>query len=351
MVLQTGVLTADHRRDMRISTRTRLGLVVALMSPVLTASTCVTSLLPLYGGATYGMYTMRPDGSDLVRIYSGDAMRNHAHVRDGRVVFSQFTRDVNRDGRLDERDLAGAQIGVMNLDGTNVHMVTPAPGYNLTPSWSPDGNSIVFSSDQAHGGGILDLLVYDTSTGVTRDLTNTPAVLEGDPHWSGHRVLFNRLQNGVEAIWMMNDDGTDARQLTWPPATGVSAGMYPFGDFDPALSPDGRYLAFERHIGDARIWQGMAIGTWNLILRDLWTGSESVISGSANVDASPAWSPDGTALAYWELLPKSFSLFTYRIADGQTSELFAGTPGMQAETPDWYVEHGQVRLVFSTHVG
>ncbi len=335
---------------MRISTRIWVAFVLTLIFPAVTASTCVTPLLlPLYGGSAYGIYTMRPDGSDLVRVYAGDAMRNHAHVQNGRIVFSQFTRDVNHDGRLDELDLSAAQIGVMNLDGTDVRMVTPQPGYHLTPSWSPDGNAIVFSSDQAQGGGMLDLFTYDMNTGLMRNLTNTPNALEGDPNWSGRQIVFNRLQNGVEAVWMMNDDGTGARQLTWPPETGVSTGMYPFGDFDPALSPDGRYVAFERHIDDARIWQGMAIGRWNLIVRDLWTGAESIISGSANVDASPAWSPDGTMLAYWELLPKSFSLFTYRVADGQTRELFAGTPGMQAEMPDWYVDHGQVRVIFSTH--
>jgi TolB protein len=300
---------------------------------------------------SYSLYTVRADGTDLRRIYNGDSMRNHAHVRRNRVIFSEFTQDLNGDGHKDERDLGASEIGVMGVDGLGYELIASRPGYNITPDWSPDGNAFVFSSDRENSPGVLDLFRYDMSSGIVTNLTQTPGASEGDPRWSGNTIVFNRITDGVASIWAMNDDGSGQRQLTPPSFGRLSTGVYPFGDFDPALSADGRHVAFERHTSDGVIWQGMDIGRWNLVVRDLATGAERVVAGGTSVDASPAWSPDGSTVAYWELLPQSFSLFAYTLADDQVHEILAGSPGMQAEMPDWYYEGDTLRLIFSAHSG
>ena len=84
------------------------------------------------------------------------------------------------------RDLDGVnlRIFVMNNDGSNMQQFTDGDGFeDYDPCWSPDGAKIVF---------------------VRRD-----------------RSTFLR------DLWMINEDGTDLKQLT----TGVN-------DFDPAWSPD-----------------------------------------------------------------------------------------------------------------
>jgi Tol biopolymer transport system component len=42
----------------------------------------------------------------------------------------------------------GAQIVLMNADGTDLKTLTKTPGYNWCPAWSPDGRKIVFSSNR-----------------------------------------------------------------------------------------------------------------------------------------------------------------------------------------------------------
>jgi len=60
--------------------------------------------------------------------------------------------------------------------------------------------------------------------------------------WSARAIAFARYTQGVEAIWVMNADGTGQTKLTTPPAQTLA-------DFFPAWSPDGAKIAFVRTLG------------------------------------------------------------------------------------------------------
>lgn len=55
----------------------------------------------------------------------------------------------------------------------------------------------------------------------------------------------------------------------------------------PAWSPDGRQMAYV----------SFATGRSNIIVQDLYTGQNRVVSSSRGINGAPAWSPDGTRLA------------------------------------------------------
>jgi Tol biopolymer transport system component len=57
---------------------------------------------------------------------------------------------------------------VANADGSNPHKLTNA-GNNFTPTWSPDGNWIAFSSTR---GGRLDVYMMDKNGGSVQPLTD-----------------------------------------------------------------------------------------------------------------------------------------------------------------------------------
>jgi WD40 repeat protein len=59
-------------------------------------------------------------------------------------------------------------------------------------------------------------------------------------------------------------------------------------DITPALSPDGRYLAFASN----------RAGSWDLYMLDLASGKNTRLTDTAAYDASPSWSPDGLYLVY-----------------------------------------------------
>ena len=305
-------------------------------------------LAPISG--RYGIFTMLPDGSDIRLLSSSDHMRNHAHVNSGRILVSEYRQDLNGDGRRDEADLASSDVSIISMDGSQWFPVAHRPGYDITPVWSPDGYQVLYSSDRDNRTGFLDLYVYDLRDDSLRNLTRTVDAIEGDPHWVGDQIVFNRIRSdGTARLWIMQADGSEQRQLTNPSYSGRSVGMYPFGDFDPKLSPDGGTVVFERHLDDDLMIYGNNVGNWDIFTVDVVTGVERVLVGGAGVDVVPTWSPDGGSLAYWQVTPDHFTIFTVPATGGAPRRLFAPRADLQAEMPDWYLDDGVVRLIFSAY--
>lgn len=76
----------------------------------------------------------------------------------------------------------------------------------------------------------------------------------------------------------MNADGSGFTQLTDPKDTAL----------DPTLSPDGNEIAFVRE----------AYGWTKVIVMDIHGKEERVVVGSSDVHRDPAWSQDGSKIAY-----------------------------------------------------
>ncbi len=64
--------------------------------------------------------------------------------------------------------------------------------------------------------------------------------------------------------------------------------IWPWDDTHPALSPDGRWLAFASNRS----------GPWDLHLLDLNTGEVIRLTDTQHYESSPSWSPDGNLIAY-----------------------------------------------------
>ncbi len=105
----------------------------------------------------------------------------------------------------------------------------------------------------------------------------------------GGRIAWSRkVSNGGDAIFIMNADGSDPRQLTHPrgatpchPECRPSPSMHPEWDGYPAWSPDGKRLAFTN-------------GTLNLINTD---GSSMQRVPLTDFQSSQlSWDPDGRGL-------------------------------------------------------
>jgi hypothetical protein len=96
---------------------------------------------------------------------------------------------------------------------------------------------------------------------------------------SNGAIVYSEVRNAVEHLWVVDADGTDTRQLTTD--EGVS-------DSDPAVSPSGASVAFVRT--DQRGSSVYTIGTDGSGLTRLTPAGSPAIA--------PAWSPDGTKLAF-----------------------------------------------------
>ena len=115
-------------------------------------------------------------------------------------------------------------------------------------------------------------------------------VLDGDPAWSpdGTKLAFARnYPGGSGGIWVMSADGSDKAQVS----------DNPFGqdDADPAWSPDGTKLAFTRYVGPERSRPTSA--EIHVVNAD-GSGERSLTRTAAAWETTPAWSPDGTRIAF-----------------------------------------------------
>ena len=183
-------------------------------------------------------------------------------------------------------------IHILGPDGTALHQVSGrrAPvreedadswyplTYDRQIAWSRDGRRLAVSGQFCLAPGdlfqcdpyvhetILRLFVINTDGTGRRDLTKTywneVITAPRDPAWShdGRRIVFaakpaipttpGKPVIDVSSLYVINNDGTGLRKLVEPAPGGTAcaarrhAEQYGDGEGDPAISPDGRWIAF-----------------------------------------------------------------------------------------------------------
>ncbi|MGH7513365.1 MAG: TolB family protein [Gemmatimonadales bacterium] len=212
------------------------------------------------------------------------------------------------------------EVFVMDADGS--HQTRLAAG--RSPTWSPDGTRIALISAQR-----LAVMNADGSN-LHRFATGSQS---DSPSWSpdGSAIAYTELNLGrcivvhfdpvcARDIHVLNADGTGGRQVTHATDPHAEASS-------PAWSPDGSTIAF---------WRSTSGSTGDLYLISP-DGSQSLqLTFSTQVtEAFPVWSPDGLALAFG-MRSGSAGDADYDIAliarqGGPTFNLFTG-PGEQVPT-------------------
>ncbi len=173
-----------------------------------------------------------------------------------------------------------AEVFVMNADGSELLRLTQGEGSEIAyaPKWSPDGTQIAFVSAD-------DMYLMNADGSEPRLLLASAY----SPAWSpdGAQIAYvSNLDsdNGTYELYVMNvsdgpnADGTGQTRLTDNLAH----------DMSPAWSPDGTQIAFvSNRDGDAEIYVMNADGS-----------GQVNITNHSETDESPAWSPDGTQIVF-----------------------------------------------------
>lgn len=171
-------------------------------------------------GEDWGLYLIRPDGSDLGRV-EGKNLFHPSWTPDGRHL-AVVTGDESdyygaildlEDGRLQRFTPAGVRVGsvkwsqdgtaiafdaviednfdlyVADPDGSNLQRLTESPVIDARPEWSPDGTKLLFHSTRdfgsVHGDGQWDhfeLYLLDLKTGKVERLTQNES-FDAHPDW------------------------------------------------------------------------------------------------------------------------------------------------------------------------
>ncbi len=135
-----------------------------------------------------------------------------------------------------------SEIYILDLDGRAERRVTHNSAVDTSPAWSPDGGTIVFTSDRG-GTGAQQLFVMRPDGTEQRKLTDHSVSYHNEmrPAWSpdGTTIAFvtdNRhIPVGNSEIYLVDADGRNGRRLT----------TFVGHDDWPSWSPDGQ-IAFAR---------------------------------------------------------------------------------------------------------
>lgn len=207
------------------------------------------------------------------------------------------------------------RVDLSDSTGTPVLLGMDGPAGNPTPS--PSGSRIAYIGTdgfEAHG-----IYVADVDGGSRVLLVDTGAETCGQLSWSpdGERLAFACGFGGDDLdIWVM--DGADGSGLT--NLTDSQPGKQEHPSWSPALADGSTRIAYAQYVnGEPQIWTMAAGGT----------DHRQVTNG---FDAQPAWSPDGTTIAFQRTGAAIFGDIWLVDADGGNER---GLVGTHLAGPQW----------------
>ncbi len=199
-------------------------------------------------------------------------------------------------------------IWVVSAAGGAARRLTIHESYESHPQWSPDDMEILFQSNRY---GNSDLFVTTPAGAKPRRLTYHSNSDE-EARWAPDgKIVFTTARNFVEVeredeIFQIDrEGGTPVRILD---AVGLS----------PAVSPDGRYIAFIR--GNCRVVREAYRGPAN---REIWiydreNETYKQITDFDGQDIYPDWGPDNT-LFFLSARNGRYNLYSLPIVEGAAS--------------------------------
>lgn len=252
---------------------------------------------------------------------------------------------------------ADSDLIPLGLCATDLHGQTfrlSDPRQDAYESWSPDGRFLTFTrrtNDSYSDNHYEDMLMTDERGSIIRKLGSGRVSYAG-PWWSpsGNSLAGMAFWGASSSLWVMNLDGSGGSTIfssgfvstpSWSPdgtrllfskwqsgetyvvdADGSNRRKLLDSSTDPVWSPDGRQFAYVALGADGR-HTGLAVAQAD--------GSDPRLLAEGDV-AGPAWSPDGTTIAFTRQVETSVRVALIR-PDG-TNEHTIATGGGPVWSPD-----------------
>lgn len=264
----------------------------------------------------------RPEGvaavvSQIVSVDLMGADRKEHTSGPGLKVFPQF---------LDAAEIAYYQKGGPN---EGMAYTSGRTGFKValrSPSWSPDGKTVVFEK-VVFRGWAQNQLLYSWDPNREYRYTDVFPGLSKD----GKLVLTEKNQNSSVAI--MDPDGSNKQRIFEVGGAGLDPGMVAkglAGAFAPAWSPDGQWVAF----GLGQWFQARRTGTAKIMrVRRDGTGAEALTDGSVH-SGFPSYSADGKQLVFRVFGEKDAGLRILNLEDHSTRVLTTEYDNLPGWSPD-----------------
>jgi Tol biopolymer transport system component/serine/threonine protein kinase len=240
----------------------------------------------------------------------------------------------------DSGDLFVKALGV----GTRPLALTETPSEELSPVWSPDGREIAFARIDDDGRGAIYLI--PALGGQERKVAELGT--SGDERRKGSALSYNTffqpaLSWSPDGTWLAvadRESGTEPGRIvkidleSLERTTLTSPAANSMGDMVPALSPDGRHLAFMRSgsasWGDVDVW-----------IQPLDTGpARRLTFGSFNAAGALTWTPSSDEVIFTTAIWGGGTIHRVHIDGGKPRQI----PGIGENTG--FVTLRRNRLVY-----
>ena len=254
----------------------------------------------------------------------------------------------------------------MDLDGSNLRMVSTGDGRTTCGYFYPDSESIIYAS--THLGGLecppppsfsagYVWAIYDTydifraaadGSELTR-LTETPGYDAEATIGPDGRVVFTSVRDGDMEIYSMNGDGSDVRRLT--SRQGPDGGPFFSADgskivFRGREIPDGPEYDDYKRLLDEGLWRPTEL---EIFVMDADGSNLHQVTDLGGASFGPFWHPDGERIIFssnWHNPDgRNFDLFIINANGGGLEQITFGETfdGFPMFSPD-----GQ-QLVFASN--
>ena len=169
----------------------------------------------------------------------------------------------------------GPQLFVIPAKGGRAFLISGRKGNNTSATYSPDGRDVACTLSM---DGNPEIYLLDARGGTPRRLTNSRSI-DTSPSWAptGRELAFTSDRSGSPQVYVMDRDGGNVRRLTFDVSYTDS----------PAWSPKGDRIAFV-----SRTSTGFDIYACRA------DGSETKLIVSGGSNENPRWSPDGRHLVF-----------------------------------------------------
>lgn len=266
----------------------------------------LASCSPAEHGIEYSQ-TVDPAGCIVEQITNEDFDQYQVQgvSRDGRYLAHTWNRGEDSQGRLQRR------VYILDLHTGSKTALEEA--INNSGAFSPDSRYMVVAADDEHGK--TEIIEVDIEAGTTTVISSQPEAWDWLPSYSpdGEHIVFNssRIDDQMDVFVYERKSGS-LRRLT----------TFDGYDAHAQFSPDGRRVMFHR-MQSRREGGGY---DFDIYIVDLATGAETRLTDSPYEESYAAFAPDGLHMVLssdFEEAPEKHNLYV-RAPDGSLTTLTDG---------------------------